>query len=62
MESKVKKKRKMQIFIHLNKDISSYKGLPIENTIGSCYLQGKYPKCNTQILLKLWLLIEPSPR
>ena len=26
------------------------------------FLQGKYPKCNTQILLKLWLLIEPVPR
>ena len=27
------------ILNHLNKDISNYKGLLIENTIGSCYLE-----------------------
>ena len=26
-----------EFFYHLNKDISNYKGLPIEKTIGSCY-------------------------
>ena len=40
--SKLKKPEKMRffgIFYHLNGVKSKYKGLPIENTIGSCYLE-----------------------
>ena len=41
--SKLKKPEKCDflycIFYHLNGVKSKYKGLPIENTIGSCYLE-----------------------
>ena len=40
--SKLKNRKKCDfcgIFYHLNGVKSKYKGLPIENTIGSCYLE-----------------------
>ena len=46
--SKLKKREKCDfcgIFYHLNGVKSKYKGLPIKNTIGSCYLESsKYYK------------------
>ena len=48
-------------FVEVFLNVSLFAILFISETF-KIYLQGKYPRCNTQIWLKIWLLIEPGPR